>query len=204
MTILLWTLISFLCGSIPFSVIVGRLAANVDIRIYGDHNPGAANVLRANGWGWFALAALLDYFKAALPVGMPWFFLGIEGWGIVPIALTPLLGHAYSPWLSFRGGKAVAATFGVWTGLTLGAGPTMLGLLLGLAFVVVVRSGWAVLIAMLGFGGFIWRQYGGYHPELTAIWLGNLALLSWKYRQDLGHLPGVRPWLRRLLPRADQ
>lgn len=198
MDIATWTLVGFLLGSIPFSVIVGRLVADVDIRQYGDHNPGATNVLRATGWGWFALAGLLDYLKGAVPVGIPWFFLGIHGWGIVPIALAPLLGHAFSPWLRFRGGKAVAATFGVWTGLTVGAGPIMLGLLLGLAFAVVVVSGWAVVLAMLGFGGFIWQQYSAYYPEFMVIWLGNLALLAWKYREDLGHMPGIRSWLLRL------
>lgn len=198
MHIAIWTLIGFLLGSIPFSVIVGRLVADVDIRQYGDHNPGATNVLRATGWGWFALAGLLDYLKGAVPVGIPWFFLGIHDWGIVPIALAPLLGHAFSPWLRFRGGKAVAATFGVWTGLTVGAGPIMLGLLLGLAFAVVVVSGWAVVLAMLGFGGFIWQQYSAYYPEFMVIWLSNLALLAWKYRADLGHMPGIRSWLLRL------
>lgn len=195
MDIATWTLVGFLLGSIPFSVIVGRLVADVDIRQYGDHNPGATNVLRATGWGWFALAGLLDYLKGAIPVGIPWFFLDIHGWGIVPIALAPLLGHAFSPWLRFRGGKAVAATFGVWTGLTVGAGPIMLGLLLGLAFAVVVVSGWAVVLAMLGFGGFILQQYSAYYPEFMVIWLGNLALLAWKYREDLGHMPGIRSWL---------
>ena len=195
MDIATWTLIGFLLGSIPFSVMVGRLAADVDIRQYGDHNPGATNVLRATGWGWFALAGLLDYLKGAIPVGIPWFFLDIHGWGIVPIALAPLLGHAFPPWLRFRGGKAVAATFGVWTGLTVGAGPIMLGLLLGLAFAVVVVSGWAVVLAMLGFGGFILQQYSAYYPEFMVIWLGNLALLAWKYREDLGHMPGIRSWL---------
>jgi len=195
MDIATWTLVGFLLGSIPFSVIVGRLVADVDIRQYGDHNPGATNVLRATGWGWFALAGLLDYLKGAIPVGIPWFFLDIHGWGIVPIALAPLLGHAFSPWLRFRGGKAVAATFGVWTGLTVGAGSIMLGLLLGLAFAVVVVSGWAVVLAMLGFGGFILQQYSAYYPEFMVIWLGNLALLAWKYREDLGHMPGIRSWL---------
>jgi glycerol-3-phosphate acyltransferase PlsY len=202
MDVVLWTLIAFLSGSIPFSVLVGRLAANVDIREYGDHNPGATNVLQAAGWGWGALAGLLDYLKGAVPVGIPWFLLGIHGWGIIPIALAPLLGHAYCPWLRFRGGKAVAATFGIWTGLTLGAGPTMLGILLSLAFAVFVVSGWAVVFAMLGFGGFVWLQYGSHQPELMAIWLGNLILLAWKYREELGQPPGIRPWLMRLIGRG--
>jgi len=199
MDTILWTLIAFLSGSIPFSVIVGRLSANVDIRKYGDHNPGATNVLRATGWGWFAVAGLLDYLKAAIPVSIPWFWLGIGGWRIIPIALAPLLGHAYSPWLRFRGGKAVATTFGVWTGLTLGAGPIMLGLLLPLAFAVVLVSGWAVVFAMLGLGGFVWRQYSANNPALMAVWLGNLVLLVWKYRQELSQPPGIRPWLMRLV-----
>jgi glycerol-3-phosphate acyltransferase PlsY len=128
--------------------------------------------------------------------------LGIHGWGILPIALAPLLGHAYSPWLRFRGGKAVAATFGVWTGLTLGAGPIVLGILLSLTFAVVIVSGWAVVMAMLGFGGFVWLQFGAFQPELMGIWLGNLALLAWKYREDLGQPPGIRPWLMRLMGRG--
>jgi glycerol-3-phosphate acyltransferase PlsY len=202
MDIVLWTLIAFLSGSIPFSVIVGRLAADVDVRQYGDHNPGATNVLRATGWGWGALAGTLDTLKGAVPVGIAWFMLGIHGWGIVPIALAPLLGHAYSPWLGFRGGKAVATSFGVWTGLTLGAGPIMLGILLSLTFAVVIVAGWAVVLTMFGFGGFVWLQYGAFQPELMAIWLVNLALLAWKYRADLRQPPGIRPWLMRLMGRG--
>jgi glycerol-3-phosphate acyltransferase PlsY len=199
--IILWTLMAFLCGSIPFSVIVGRLATGQDIRTYGDHNPGAANVLRAANWGWFALASLLDYLKAAVPVGIPWLWLGVAGWGIVPIALVPLLGHAYSPWLRFRGGKAVAATFGLWTGLTVGAAPIMLGLLLPVMFAVWAVSGWAVLLAMLSLGGFVWSQYEVQHPELVAVWLGNLVLLGWTHREELGRAPGIRPWLLHLVRR---
>ena len=71
MDIVLWTLIAFLSGSIPFSVIAGRVAADVDIRKYGDHNPGATNVLRATGWGWGALAGTLDYLKGAVPGAKP-------------------------------------------------------------------------------------------------------------------------------------
>lgn len=201
MDIVIWTLIAFVSGSVPYSVIVGRLAANVDVREYGDHNPGASNVLRATGWGWFAVAGLLDYLKAAIPVSIPWFWLGMDGWGIVPIALAPLLGHAYSPWLRFRGGKAVATTFGAWTGLTLGAGPIILGLLLSIAFSVMLVSGWAVVLAVLGFGGFVWRQYSANNPELMAVWLGNLALLGWKYREDLSQPPGIRRWLVRVMDR---
>ena len=119
MTTFVWFIIGFGCGALPFSVWVGRLALRTDIRSYGDHNPGATNVIRAGGWQWGALALLLDYFKGAIPVGVAHFFMGLEGMALAIVALAPVLGHAYSPFLGFRGGKAVAATFGIWTGLTL-------------------------------------------------------------------------------------
>jgi glycerol-3-phosphate acyltransferase PlsY len=202
MDVIVWTLVGFLCGSIPFSILIGRLARRGDIRRYGDHNPGAANVLRAAGWGWGFLAMFLDALKAAIPVGLVWFFYGLNGWAIVPVALAPVLGHAYSPWLGWRGGKAVAATFGAWTGLTVGAGPVVLGLLLGAMFAVLAVSGWAVLLAMLAFGLFIITYYGPVHPEFIAVWLGNLLLLIVKHREDLARRPAIRPGVWKLLRRG--
>jgi glycerol-3-phosphate acyltransferase PlsY len=199
LNLVVWTVIAFLLGSIPFSVMVGHLATGDDIRKFGDRNPGATNVLRASNWGWFTLAGLLDYLKGATPVGFAWFFAGIRGWEIILVALAPVLGHAFSPWLRFRGGKAVGVTFGIWTGLTLGAGPIMLGILMAVLFAVVTVSGWAVLLATLGLGGFVWSQREIYPTELLGVWLGNLALLGWKHRQDLRQPPGIRPWLLRLM-----
>lgn len=200
LTVLAWTGLAFFCGALPFSLWIGRLAAGVDIRAYGDHNPGATNVLRALNWRWFALAGLLDVLKAAVPVGLAWFGAGLGGWAIVPVALAPILGHAYSPWLRGRGGKAVAATFGTWVGLTIGAGPTLLGLLLGVMFAVFRVSGWAVMFAMLAFGGFVFTYYGSWLPELFAVWLGNFLILALTHRGELGQAPGLRGWVRRLYP----
>jgi glycerol-3-phosphate acyltransferase PlsY len=107
MNTLIWTLIAFIAGSLPFSVWVGRLALRTDIRRYGDHNPGATNVGRAGGWQWGALALLLDMLKGALPVGLAWYWGGLAGWALLPVALAPVLGHGYSPFLGFRGGKAL-------------------------------------------------------------------------------------------------
>jgi len=201
MELIFWTLAGFVSGSIPYSLWVGRMAQVEDIRQFGDHNPGATNVLRAAGWRWAVLAVVLDFLKGAAPVGFAWFFAGVSGWGIIPVSLAPVLGHAYSPWLGMRGGKAVATTFGVWSGLTLGAGPTILGLLLALMFIVFTVSGWAVFLAFLCFGGFIVLAYPG-TPEFQFVWLGLWLVLSWKYRQDLHQKIGIRPrlleWLRRL------
>ena len=196
MTTLMWLGVAFVAGSLPFAVWVGRLALRTDIRRYGDHNPGATNVLRAGGWLWGALALLLDCLKGAIPVGLAHFGAGLGGWPLTAVALAPALGHAYSPWLKFRGGKAVAVTFGLWTGLTLGEAPLLLGLLLGLWSVVVMVSGWAILLAMAGLLlHLLWHHTD---PVLLAVWTGNALLLAWKYRADLSQPPGLRPCLIRL------
>jgi glycerol-3-phosphate acyltransferase PlsY len=148
--------------------------------------------LRLAGWRWALLALLLDYFKAALPVGLGWFFWDVQGWQIVPVALAPLVGHAYTPWLRGRGGKAVASTFGAWTGLTVGSAPTILGLLLGAIFLVIETSGWAMLLAFGLFGIFVIRQLSPVHPELTWVWLANLALLALRHRAELARPPRLR------------
>ena len=198
MQVVLWSLIGFTAGSIPFSILVGRFARKSDIRLFGDHNPGAANVFRAAGWAWALLALLLDGLKGAIPVGIAWFFLKLSGWEIVPVALAPVAGHAFSPFLRFHGGKAVAVTFGIWAGLTIGSGPTILGLLVAVFFLSTSNSGWAVMFSMSGFGLFIWMTYAAIFPEFMAIWLGNLLLLAWKHRDELYQPPKLRPWrLRR-------
>jgi glycerol-3-phosphate acyltransferase PlsY len=193
----LWTLTAFFCGSIPFALLVGWLATGSDIRAYGDHNPGATNVLRASNWRWFALALLLDYLKGALPVGIPYLLLGIHGWRIVPIAFAPLLGHAFSPWLRGRGGKTVATTFGVWSGLTLGAAPITLAALFTMLFAIFTSSGWTTFVAMLGLGGFVAMQYASCAPELLIVWALNVALIGLRHRSELSRAPRLRIWIRR-------
>ena len=110
---ILWSLFGFLLGSLPFSVWIGQFILKKDIRDYGDHNPGATNVLRAGGFPPYALALALDISKGAIPVGLAYQVFSIQDWQILPIALAPPLGHAFSPFLNWRGGKAIAAIGGV-------------------------------------------------------------------------------------------
>lgn len=195
MSVIAWTLVAFAAGSIPFSVLIARSVLRADLRTVGDGNPGATNVLRAGGIRWGILAFALDYLKGALPVGIAHFLAGIDGLALVPVAVAPVAGHAFSPWLGFRGGKAVAATFGVWSALTLGYIPTLLGLLLVLGYVVLDVDGWAVMFALGGVG----LHLGVYQPDpaLLATWAGITAILAWKHRADLAQSPGLNPALRR-------
>ena len=196
MTTILLVVTGFISGALPLAVWLGRYALRTDIRRYGDGNPGASNVLRAGGKGWGALALLLEVSKGLVPVALANFVFGLEGAGLVAVALAPVAGHAFSPFLRLRGGKAVAATFGVWCGLTIWEGPTMLGLLLGFWYVFINESGWAVLLCMLSFLAYLLLA----HPDgvLLAVWAGNCAILLWKHRVELVHPPTLQAWYRDL------
>lgn len=185
----LWVLIAFTSGSLPLSVWLGKIALGVDICEYGDGNPGAANVWRAGGKWWGLLAILLDGFKGLIPVAVVNFSLGIQGWWLVAIALAPVFGHTFSPFLGFHGGKALSTTFGIWCGLTLWLGPTVLGISLAVGLAVLVVSGWAVLFGMLVLLTVLLATGSDY--VLLAVWLGNFVLLMWKHLDDLRQPPQI-------------
>ena len=192
---LVFTAIGFLLGSIPFSLLIERRFAGVEIHPSGGRSPGLTNAFRDAGWKLALPVLLLDFLMGALPVGIAWFWVGLQGNYILPVAIAPILGHAFSPFLGWRGGKAVATTFGVWAGLTLGAGPTVLGMLVAVLMFVLTSSAWATILAFLLYGGFIFGYYALYQPELFAIWLGNFAVLLVKYYADLNRQPQIRPAL---------
>ena len=91
--------IAFLCGSLPFSVWLGKWFVGVDVRQYGDGNPGSANVFRAGNKVVGLVALLLDVAKGAAPVGLSYYTLGIRGIPMYLIAIAPILGHVFSPFL---------------------------------------------------------------------------------------------------------
>ncbi len=109
--LIIYIILSFLLGSIPFSYLITKFIAKKDIREIGSGNPGATNVVRALN-KWYGLLVLaLDVGKGILPVYLakqvndPVF--------ISLIALAVVLGHDYSIYLGFKGGKGVATSFGV-------------------------------------------------------------------------------------------
>ena len=188
----LWILFSFWAGALPLSVWLGRLALGVDIRDYGDGNPGAANVWRAGGAGWGWLAILLDFFKGAVPVGLANFVFDVDGGWLTAVALAPILGHAFSPFLRFRGGKALAVTFGIWSGLSLWLVPMVLGLLFALWFYLLKPEGWAVIVGSACL--LIVLLFLPASSVWLAVWLGMALIFIWTHRAELAQ----RPQLRRL------
>lgn len=187
---LFWIFFTFFLGALPFSVWVGKLALGKEIRNYGDKNPGATNVLRAGNPVWFGLALALDISKAAAPVGLAYQIFGWTGWEIVPIAAAPLLGHAFSPFLSWRGGKAIATTLGAWIGLTIWTVP-LVGIVLLIVLSLTLRPhGWSTLLTMLGVLLFLIFAVG--NPVLTVVCFAHIAIIIWTHREDLQQKPIVQ------------
>jgi len=193
MTDLTWFIISFLSGSLPLSFWLGKIALHIDIRQYGDGNPGANNVWRAGGKWWGLLAILLDGFKGLIPVAIANFVVGVQGWALAAVALAPILGHAYSPFLGFKGGKALAVTFGVWTGLTSYEVPLVLGLAFAFWLWLLTVEGWAILFGMLTLLAYLLL----FNPNSVwlAVWLGSLIVFLVKHRTDFRRPLGLR-WFR--------
>lgn len=192
-TVLVWAVIGFFSGSLMFSAWLARWVLGRDLREVGDGNPGATNTLKAGGWKLGLLALLLDTLKGAIPVSIARYGFGMYGLDIVIVAVATILGHAYSPWVGFKGGKAVAVTMGVWMAITLWEAPTIGGLALGIWFAVVTVSGWAVLLMALTM--LAYYLLTNPDPVLLSLWVVNFLILMWKYRADFRKPPGLRPWI---------
>jgi acyl phosphate:glycerol-3-phosphate acyltransferase len=106
-----FALLGYLLGSIPFGLILTRLAGLGDIRRIGSGNIGATNVLRTGNKGLAAVTLLLDGTKGAAAVLIAVWLGGRDA--IAWAGIGAVLGHAFPVWLGFRGGKAVATSYGV-------------------------------------------------------------------------------------------
>ena len=107
----LLAIVAFAVGSIPFGLVVGRLFFATDIRAQGSGNIGAMNALRSLGKRGAVAVLLLDAAKGALPVLLAAHFGRGDAMQAVA-ALAAVLGHCFSPWLAFNGGKGVATMLG--------------------------------------------------------------------------------------------
>lgn len=199
-SVIIWTLLAFLAGSIPFSVLLGFLFTRKDVRTFGDGNPGGWNAWLAGGFGVGLAVGLLDMFKGFVPVSLA-FANGISGWGIVPVALAPVLGHAFSPFLSFRGGKAVAATLGVWMALIGVYSWIAYAVLALISLALQAENAWSAIAGMLGLGAYLWLVQSP--VEVLAAWAGNFMILLYKHRKELQLPFQIRPWATRIFARRN-
>jgi glycerol-3-phosphate acyltransferase PlsY len=184
-TLILWCLAAFACGSIPFGLLLVKLAGKGDVRAHGSGNIGATNVSRVGGKALGILTLLLDILKGFLPV----FLAKKLGLGLDLLALMALaavLGHVFTPWLKFQGGKGVATALGV--------------ILATHALLVIVPMGlflfalWLTRHVSLGSilaAGMLPVQVlliDGRNPVQVLCWTALAILVVWKHRENIARL----------------
>ncbi len=107
----MYILLGFLCGSVPFSWLLGKLKG-VDLREHGSGNPGATNLLRTSGTVMGVAGLLLDAAKGAVPVLVVTSSVSAHPWLPSAVVIAAVCGHVFMPWFGFKGGKGVATALG--------------------------------------------------------------------------------------------
>jgi glycerol-3-phosphate acyltransferase PlsY len=116
-SIALWIAASYLLGATPTSYIAGRVGRGIDLRDHGSKNLGATNVYRLLGWSYAIPVGLFDVAKGVIPVALFGRWAGGPDWLPVTLGGAAVLGHMFSPYVRFRGGKGVATAGGVFVAL---------------------------------------------------------------------------------------
>ncbi len=181
--ILLALAFGYVCGSIPFGLILTRLAGTADLREIGSGNIGATNVLRTGRKDLAAATLLLDALKGAAAV----LIVAHVAPGLPPLfaALGAFLGHVFPVWLKFRGGKGVATFLGCLCGIDWRAG-------LGFAAI------WLLVAALTRYSSAAALTASALTPLVLALLLGRekeavlfavLTLLLWvMHRANIARL----------------
>ncbi len=191
--------LSFLLGAVPFSFLIGK-AAGLDIREHGSGNPGASNVYRVVGRPQGALAFILDTGKGAVPAfaaGMlydhlvPGSFLLPRVWYIILCGFASAVGHVWTPFLGFRGGKGVATLLGFFAVLF----PKGLAVTLVLAVVLIlvtrifsVGSLAGAVVLPLSYFYFSPEPFSAEEWPVLAITLIASALVFYRHRENIARL----------------
>ena len=178
-------------GSIPWGILLTRIAGAGDLRTIGSGNIGATNVLRTGRKGLAAATLLLDLLKGAAAV---WIVAHLYPGEELIAGAAAFIGHCYPVWLRFRGGKGVATMMGVVVALSPFAGLVYaivwLGVLAGLRISSVAGMAAAVAapLAAAWTGRF----------DLVLLFLGLALIVLWKHRENIERLvAGTEPRIGR-------
>ena len=179
----LWIALAYVLGSVPWGLVIARTFCGLDPRESGSRNTGATNVARLCGFKWGVVTLLCDVLKGAVPVWLA-FRVNASPVFVSIVALACVLGHVFSCFMKFRGGKAVATSIGVFL-------PLALWQLLAasvLCLLVIWRSGFVSLgsltlvtalpVALAVSGQWTWL------PLALGIW----AVVVWKHRENIARL----------------
>ena len=175
-------IVGYLFGSIPFGLILTRLAGTPDLRSIGSGNIGATNVLRTGRKGLAAATLICDALKGTIAVLIAGHYGGPDA--AMLAALGAFLGHLFPVWLNFKGGKGVAVYIGVLLGLFWPAALVFCALWLTTA-IVTRYSSLAAFVASVVTPIFLW-WFG--HLALAALFAVLTLLLFYMHRANIARL----------------
>ncbi|RYG29413.1 glycerol-3-phosphate 1-O-acyltransferase [bacterium] len=185
-------LFAFLIGSIPFGVIVAR-RQGVDLTTVGSGNIGATNAMRVLGTKWGLIVFALDVLKGVIPsvLASVVFVQGLGPLDRQPTAMIlgafAILGHMFSPWIGFKGGKGISTILGV----ALGAIPLCGLLAFGTMLVVLAITRYVSLASLVGVAsGLIWNLVLGDSRQMLPVLLVLFLFITWKHRANIRRLLG--------------
>ena len=192
MGLILWALIGYGLGSIPFGILLARAMGLGNLRDIGSGNIGATNVLRTGNKAAAALTLLMDAGKGVAAVLLGRLVAGEDGAQIA--GLAAFVGHCYPVWLNFRGGKGVATFLGLWLALAWPVGLACCATWLVAAFTGRISSVGALVAAA---SSTIWAIVLGYGD---ALFLGIILTLMvyWRHRANIARIrAGTEPRIGR-------
>ncbi len=144
--VVLALVIGYALGSIPSGMIVARVYRNVDLTAHGSGRTGATNVLRTLGPGAAAVAFAADFLKGVIAVLLVNLLFGVEPWLQLLTTLAAVLGHTYSPFLRFRGGRGVVTGLGA----TAVAAPLLMLIAFAVGLIIVAITRYVSLGSVVG------------------------------------------------------
>jgi glycerol-3-phosphate acyltransferase PlsY len=175
-------LIGYLLGSIPFGLVLTRLAGTQDLRSIGSGNIGATNVLRTGHKGLAAATLILDALKGTAAVIIAGYIGGPDA--AMLAGLGAFLGHLFPVWLKFRGGKGVAVYIGILIGLFWPAAILLCLIWLAMAFALRYSSLSALTASVITPIFLLW--FG--HEALAALFAVLTLLLIFMHRANIRRL----------------
>jgi len=187
MAALLWLIASYLLGAVPTSYLAGRLFRGIDLREHGSRNLGATNLYRVLGWRFAVPVGLLDAAKGLVPVLV--FAPRVSSSELFALicGLAAVVGHVFSVFVGFKGGKGVATAAGVMLGLT----PAALGVAVLVWAALVYLTGYVSLGSIAAAAIFPLAVYVLEPPDQPAmLWLdiAVAAAIVWLHRANIQRL----------------
>ena len=186
MTGIISVVLAYLLGGIPFGLIIVRLTTGADVRQSGSGNIGATNVLRTTGRGAGFLTLFLDAAKGWFAVWLADYLTHGDAIWISFAALAVMLGHVFSPYLKFKGGKAVASFLGAFLYLT----PIPTLVIVVIFVIVVAMTRYLSLGSISGAILFPFACFIILHPEwhVLVAATGASLLVLWRHKENFARL----------------